>query len=110
MPWDDIDADTDDDGILEGIECRGCANFDGDATPDANETDSDGDGILDTKEDKNKNGRWDAGMPARARELNGGSRLKASFHGIQIEGRTASADAFARRPRGKATSPVDSRC
>jgi hypothetical protein len=75
-----------------------------------NPADSDGDGILDTKADKNKNGRWDTGRPTRARELYGGSRLKASFHGIQIEGRIASPDAFARLPRESATSPVDSRC
>ena len=48
-----------------GTEYVGCQDIDGDTKPDANDTDRDNDGITDGVEDKNFNGRLDAGETDR---------------------------------------------
>jgi hypothetical protein len=57
-PTNPLDPDTDHDGITDGVEV-GVGDADPSTTTDPNDDDSDDDGILDGNEDLNGNGKWD---------------------------------------------------
>ena len=65
-------ADTDKDGLADGLEVGKVGDADPSTTTDPTNPDSDGDGVLDGAEDKNKNGKVDAGEADPNNKADGG--------------------------------------
>ncbi len=65
-------ADSDKDGLADGLEVGKVGDADPSTTTDPTNPDSDGDGVLDGAEDKNKNGKVDAGEADPNNKADGG--------------------------------------